>query len=368
MKKFALIMISLLIAGNIFSQNREFTLNGKLPNSLKDGWSVYLYSLSEQDMSPILLDSTKVETGQFLIKNTIDNSQELKIVRLVDPTGEKDVVNHLIIEPGTIDLYIDDTFIVKNSPANENYAAFKESLDTISYKMKEINQAMQAPDASPSLAQDFDSLADQFQKETFNYIYKNIDNKVGEIFFLSYGSYLRPEQIKELYDSLRPAFQSTKMVKYLMDTYVNTKEDVVIGSKFIDVELSTPAGSKAMMSDYVGNGKVVLIDFWASWCGPCIKEMPQIVSLYNKFKDQNFEIVGVSLDDHKGRWTTAIDRMNMTWIQLSDFGGWDSVAARLYGVSQIPQSFLVDKDGTVVAHDLHGNELIRKIESLLKEE
>ena len=112
-------------------------------------------------------------------------------------------------------------------------------------------------------------------------------------------------------------------------------------------------------------GKVVLLDFWASWCGPCRISNKQLVKLYGKYKDKGFEIFSVSLDDEKNNWKKAIAKDKITWMQGIDTGGWDALTAAKWQVDAIPASFLVNKDGDVVAINLEKNELEKKIKELL---
>jgi peroxiredoxin len=111
-------------------------------------------------------------------------------------------------------------------------------------------------------------------------------------------------------------------------------------------------------------GKVVLLDFWASWCGPCRKENPNVVAAYNKFHSKGLEILGVSLDDNKSNWQQAIAKDGLTWTHVSDLEGWQSKAAQLYGVQSIPANFLLDKDGKIIAKDLRGEMLEQKLNTL----
>jgi len=112
-------------------------------------------------------------------------------------------------------------------------------------------------------------------------------------------------------------------------------------------------------------GKVVLLDFWASWCGPCRISNRQLVKLYNKYKDKGFEIFGVSLDEEKGDWKKAITKDKITWLQAIDDRGWDAQSAIRWQVDAIPASFLINKNGDVVAINLEKNELEQKIKELL---
>ena len=147
---------------------------------------------------------------------------------------------------------------------------------------------------------------------------------------------------------------------------LNVLKKVAIGQKFTDFEMPNAKGEVHKLSEYVGNGKVVLIDFWASWCPPCRAEMPNLVKAYKDYKDKGFDIVGISLDSKADAWAKGVKDLNITWTQLSDLKGWQNSGAALYGVNSIPHTVLVDKDGTIIAKNLHGQELEDKIKEVLK--
>jgi peroxiredoxin/glutathione S-transferase len=130
-----------------------------------------------------------------------------------------------------------------------------------------------------------------------------------------------------------------------------------------DINLENQEGKAVTLSSL--RGKVVLIDFWASWCGPCRAENPNVVRLYNRFKNKGFEIYGVSLDNKKEAWLNAIEKDKLTWLHVSDLKGWQSEAARNYAVQAIPQTFLLDKDGKIIARNLRGKALEDKLDEVL---
>ena len=140
------------------------------------------------------------------------------------------------------------------------------------------------------------------------------------------------------------------------------------GNTFIDIGLPGPQGQTVWVGDYVGQNKLVLIDFWASWCGPCIRELPNVVKAYERFHDKGLEIVGVSLDKDKASWLAAIEQTGQKWPQMSDLKGWECAGAQIYGIQSIPANVLIDDHGKIVARDLRGDALLKEIESRLAAE
>ena len=171
------------------------------------------------------------------------------------------------------------------------------------------------------------------------------------------------EELDEALTRLEAPLQQMEEYKYMYGKLERMKA-VAIGQKYTDFGLATPEGEILKISD-VHNGNVLLIDFWAAWCGPCRRANPELVEIYHEYHDQGFEIIGVSLDRDSASWLKAIEDDKLTWPQISDLKYWNSEGAELYGVPAIPHAVLIDREGTIVAKKLHGQELRDAIEALL---
>lgn len=153
------------------------------------------------------------------------------------------------------------------------------------------------------------------------------------------------------------------------DTTVETTEPATeTKTTYTDISLPGPQGQTVKVSDYVGKNKLVLIDFWASWCGPCMGEMPNVVKAYEMFHAKGLEIVGVSLDKNKASWLAAVEQTGQKWPQMSDLKGWECEGAALYGIQSIPANVLINEQGEIVAQNLRGDALLKEVESRLAAE
>ncbi|MBI1306265.1 MAG: redoxin domain-containing protein [Bacteroidetes bacterium] len=147
-----------------------------------------------------------------------------------------------------------------------------------------------------------------------------------------------------------------------LENRINSIKPLEIGGQAPEIKLKNPDGELVALSSL--RGKVVLIDFWASWCGPCRKENPNVVRMYQKYHDKGFEIYSVSLDNNAQQWQAAIAKDGLVWTHVSDLRGWSSSAAALYKVTSIPRTFLVDKNGRILATDLRGYQLEAKLDEI----
>jgi peroxiredoxin len=175
------------------------------------------------------------------------------------------------------------------------------------------------------------------------------------VFYRFFSYRLTPDEIRSNITLLDSSLWNTQYVKTLQEL-VQTLELVNVGKPAPDFTLDTPDGNTVKFSDKLGKG-YVLLDFWAAWCGPCRRENPNVVRVFNKYKDKGFDVVGVSLDHSKDAWLKAIAKDSLAWTHVSDLKYWESEPAKLYGVRAIPSNFLIDRDGVIVAKNLRGEDL-----------
>lgn len=180
-------------------------------------------------------------------------------------------------------------------------------------------------------------------------------------------NFLNPETDFPTLDTLARRFEKENPNSPQAKSFIGNMariRGVMVGSEAPEIALNDTTGKSVPLSTL--RGKYVLIDFWASWCGPCRQENPNVVRMYNKFKEKGFAIYSVSLDQSKANWVKAIRNDNLTWTHVSDLKYWQSAAAQQYGVQAIPQTFLIDKEGKIIAKNLRGDALEQKLEEVLK--
>ncbi len=380
--KTSLTAIALSLA--ILSCNNEtskgkFTVSGEIKNVPDQ--QIFLDQLYFSQKNPEILDTAQIKNGKFEL-SAVAAEEGLYRIRL-----EKQESGFIFInDKSNISLTADmnDQSIEGskfNSPAN---AKFKNLLINISSKSDQMSKLSQKLDSLEKIAGSDSIIALEKQKlsdlgESFvSYITKFIDttsDPVVAMFALGYTRIVDPSRLKDIVPGMQKRFPDHQGVASIVIQYnqmmaQQAQQEAIknktpqIGSIAPDFTLNDVNGKPVSLSKL--KGKYVLVDFWASWCGPCRSESPYLVAAHNKFKNKNFTILGVSLDDNKNDWLEAIKEDKFDWLQVSDLKGMDSPVGDLYGFSAIPFNVLIDPQGKIIATELRGDNLEQKLGEILK--
>ena len=376
MKHIKLFILALLPL-SIFAQSESFTVKGTV-GKLNSPSKVYL---SYRQNKTVITDSASIKNGMFELKGQVSNPVKAKLV--LDHGGKglqslrtPDFVE-LYLEKGVISLTSKDSVynaVVVGSVVNDDNRKLTEKLAAAKNKMKVMMAEYYA-------APDEKKKSKEFQDETekrYNAITKEIQEIESAFIRDNPNSYVSLDIIKNTGGSIPNVEVLDSLFKSLTETIRNSSAGkefseridklklVAVGAIAPDFTQMTPENQPVKLSDF--KGKYVLIDFWASWCGPCRAENPNVVKVYNQYKDNGFTVLGISLDNEKGRdaWLKAINKDQLTWTQVSDLKGWYNEVAALYSVKAVPQNFLIDPNGKIIAKNLRGEELAAKLKEIIK--
>ena len=370
MKQLSILTLAVAAAGLLACSGDFVKYDVTGANAPEDGAVVYL--TDELTSSPI--DSAVVADGAFHMKGKAEKDAYLTVSIdgfgwsfMFFNDGEPVVMN---AADSTVTGSALNVKLTECDKANTGaYAEYMKLIDEFEALPEEQQQARMA-----EFLPQYRAALEKYRDFYVNMVEENQDNLVPVAFIKQVRSLAGPDKFNELLES-GAAFTRHP---YVLDLKHKIEESLakqqaaeeakqaIIGQPFLDLEEADPDGNMHKLSEFVGQGKWVLVDFWASWCGPCKAEMPNVVAAYKKYHDKGFDVVGLSFDREKEPWVKAITEWEMPWIHLSDLQYWNSVPHEVYNVNSIPDNLLIDPEGTVVARCLRGEALEARLAEIFQ--
>lgn len=351
MKKTLILAAAVALAA---CNSQKYTIQGNI-----DGLDGTVYLLDEQEN---VVDSAAVKSGAFRFTGT---AEQPGIRFVTDSYGENPGTFGalLILEPGDIRIADDqenpNRKVVTGTPANDANADYSRAGSAL---VGEFRDSATTDERREAIQKEYDSLSNAA-------VEANRDNYFGVLLLAQQLGYeLSGEELLEEIALFSPEMQRTEAMVKLKEN-AEQKIKTADGQSYIDIEQPNAQGEAVSLKSVVENpaNKLTLVDFWASWCGPCMGEVPHLKQTYDAFRAKGFEIYGVSFDDNREDWLAAVEQNGLDWVQVSDLNGFDNPAAKAYAVQSIPSNFLIDSQGKIVASNLRGEELYEKVQELLAE-
>ena len=366
MKLISLYILALAPVLALAQEPQPFTIKSKVGSFNAPSRAYLIYQLG----SNRVIDSADITNGNFTFTGKIVNPENAYIV--IDPKGIEftrldstaDVLN-FFIDKGETDVSGTDSIAkaqITGSQINADYKKLTQQLNPLAVQARQMQAEARAATPAQQNSADFQNAAQAklkqlqiSQKAIIKlFIQSNPDSYISLLALNSVGGPAPdPAELDPLYNALSPRLKNMEAARQFK-TALDGIRKTAVGVVAPDFTQNDANGTPVRLSSF--RGKFVLVDFWASWCGPCRQENPNVVKAYNRFKDKNFTIIGISLDrpDGKAAWQSAVKSDGLNWTQLSDLKFWNNEVAGLYNIKSIPANFLIDPSGKIIARDLRG--------------
>ena len=355
--------------------DKGYSIKGQFADCNSD--SVWLIENPDDDaITANILASAPCVDGKFVLTGKIE-IPVVGVITTVRPILNEEVPEgaqhcELIVEPGELIMTIGSDselmgqklYLVNGTKANDALCNLNKS----SFELGQELEKLRNEDGAVAVTNDIIAIYDAYQENIKSSLMDNLDNMFGLIILERLDSPDDPESTKIFLEKFPDNLKKTSNWQKLNES-VEARMKLGVGKPYLDFTQNDQDGNPVKASDIISKPgtRYVLIDFWASWCGPCMNELPYLKQAYSLYSPMGFEIIGVSLDREREPWIEAIKENEMNWIHVSDLNYWSNEVARQYNINSIPANFLVEcETGIVVAKGLRGAELGRRLADLLK--
>jgi thiol-disulfide isomerase/thioredoxin len=363
MRQLIFILCAAFVA-SIRAGGQGYVIDGEVTGA--EGQTVSLKQF--RDMKPVDIGSATVKSGRFTLKGKLACPEFCLLY--VGDNGQRPL--QFFVENSNIRIVADAERLnqakVTGSKENDIFTEFVNEFEKYNQQQQRLDGSY-ATTVNQSDAASIRTQTERLEADWTAFMIAFVQKYPGKVStaFIVTNFMLRTldmRQLEQAASGFGATAEQSQWVKILKDNISSLKR-TAIGQPFPDLTLKTPDDRPISISDYAGKGKYVLLDFWASWCGPCRNANPGVVELYRRYRDKGFEIVGISLDRGKKEWIEAIKSDNLAWPHMSDLNYWQSAAAKLYSVSSIPYTVLLNREGKIIAKGLHASELKAKLAELM---
>ncbi len=372
MKKLSLRFVGLsilVLLGSCGSQENQFELTGRA--DVADGTKIYVLQ-ADQNNQPFIKDSTTVKSNNFKFQG-ISSTPQISYIQVEGVNGYV----LAILENGYIKADIFKDSISKSkvygTKSNDDFLKYKsetkylvDDMNNISY---EAQDAIMKGDVAIAmeLEKEYSSKEREVMLYEWDFIIDNNDSYMSalllEVFMIE--NKVNKDSIIDVYENLSNRIKVSDVGKNIADLLSQYENPIEVGEIAPDFTAPSLNGTDVTLSEELSKNNVTLLDFWAAWCRPCRVENPNLVRLYKSYKNEGFNIIGVSLDRTKEQWEQAIEDDNLLWTQVSNLNFWNDPIARRYSIRAIPQSYLINNKGVVIGKNLRGNDLEESIKFAL---